>query len=475
MKLVTKISAAAVGLLLLFTQIFSLWLLFQTRETMAGNILEYEWSGLQRSAREFGKRISEKRDLDSEGKAYFAREQFLKCFSSNSVLYFGEDEVFNSTPYEFSLENSRNQDIKKPGFIKKNQAAEEFTYLEEAEGRKLLILYTDCEEFRIIHYKDMTELYHDMQRLFCRGAAGAVLLSALLLAGMQLFIRKLFRPLQELKKVSGDFRKGEYGGRIPVCGRDEIGEISQSFNQMAEQVEQHIRELGEENQKQNRLLGSLAHELKTPMTAIQGYAETLQRVKLSPEKQEKALAYIEQECKRLSRLSGKMLELTMLSGEPGDIERKRIRAGELLEEVRKRTACRLKEKELSLEINIREALLLWGDEDLLLSFFSNLVENACRASQRGGIIEITGNDRGIFVKDCGCGISREEIEKITEPFYMVDKSRSRKEGGAGLGLALCSQIARMHRGKLQISSSPEQGTCIGLVTEWLQQGEDSET
>ena len=106
-----------------------------------------------------------------------------------------------------------------------------------------------------------------------------------------------------------------------------------------------------------------------------------------------------------------------------------------------------------------------GDPDLLLSFLTNLIDNACKASPPGSLIRLTGTASGIFVKDEGIGIPQDEISRITEPFYMVNKSRSRKQGGAGLGLSLCLQIARLHGGRLEIRSTPEKGTCIGMHIE----------
>ncbi len=112
---------------------------------------------------------------------------------------------------------------------------------------------------------------------------------------------------------------------------------------------------------------------------------------------------------------------------------------------------------------MEEDLEIECDEDLLLSFITNLIDNACKASPAGSCIRLVGNASGIFVEDSGTGIPEEEIRHITEPFYMVDKSRSRKEGGAGLGLALCQQIARLHGGRLEIRSMPGEGSCIGIV------------
>lgn len=460
MKLVTKISAAVIIMLLFFSQLFSGWILHEMREVMIKNIENYESEKMTSSINVMSSRIKELQYRDTQEKIFMGKEVFRKYFG-DAVLYYGEEEIANSTPYEFDLQRM------KQGTGAYRSAAYgitnlERTFLDEIEGRKLLILYGTLENFKVVHYKDITSVYENIRQLFLKGVLIALILSCMLLALLQWVIRRILKPLDNLKEAANTIAGGNYTERIPIRRKDEIGEISDSFNRMAERIQEHICKLGEVNEKQRQLLGSLAHELKTPMTAIQGYAETLQRIQLPPEKQEKSLAYIEKECKRLSRLSAKMLELTELSGEGREIEKKKIKVSRLFEQVRELTQYRLMEKGICVEIQTEEDFMIHGDEDLLISFLANLVDNACKASKEGDTICLIGNEQGIFVQDHGRGIPEKELKNIAEPFYMVDKSRARKEGGAGLGLALCSQIARLHGGTLDIRSQVNEGTVIGL-------------
>ena len=169
-----------------------------------------------------------------------------------------------------------------------------------------------------------------------------------------------------------------------------------------------------------------------------------------------------------------MLELTRL-WEGVKVEREKLSVEQVFEEVKETISWRLKEKGLQLEVTVSKGLWIWGDEDLLTSFFINLADNACKVSPVGGKIRLEGRRKGLFVVDEGPGIPREEWKKITEPFYMLDKSRARKEGGAGLGLSLCEQIARIHEGELFMENLPGKGFRAGLFTDWLQEGEDLET
>lgn len=268
----------------------------------------------------------------------------------------------------------------------------------------------------------------------------------------------------ELKKTAALLADGNYGIRLPVRGKDEIAELTESFNQMAEKIEEHVEKLSTVNETQRQLLGSLAHELKTPMTAIIGYADTLLTLRLSERRREQALQYIGDECRRLSRLSVKMLELTGLN-EMGEstIEKKEVEVLPFLEKVKELTFWRLQEKKLSLEISCTpEDLTKTMDQDLMMSLVMNLVDNAVKASKEGGKIWIRADERELSVKDEGKGIPLEDLARVTEAFYMVDKARARSAGSVGLGLAICEEIAMLHGARLSLESEEGKGTCVHL-------------
>ena len=132
----------------------------------------------------------------------------------------------------------------------------------------------------------------------------------------------------------------------------------------------------------------------------------------------------------------------------------------------------LSEKEIQLVIQIGKGEI-YGDRDLLLSLFSNLVDNARKACREEGTILFAGQETDgeycIQIIDDGCGMPEEEIHKITEPFYMIDKSRARKEGGAGIGMALCQKILEMHHARWQIESRQGEGTRVSI---WFPGGDD---
>lgn len=460
MKLVTKISIAAVSLLLVFSQFFSLWALPNSHRQILSNIVEDEWDRLLQDTNDLSSAVSEKKlELDSD-KASYARILLLSRFSENAVLYYQGEELANSSPYEFFPEKGSPLSSWYSRILRSDIRPDQI-FLERAGEKYLLILYLDFGPFRLLHYRDISSVYQETGRLLFQGIAVALFLATLFVFLLILVIRRILKPFYCLRDTANVIADGVYTARVPHPGKDEVGEVAAAFNRMAGRVEEHVRELADHNEKQRQLIGSLAHELKTPMTAIQGYAELLRRVELSPARFDHALGYMEEECKRLSRLSVKMLELARLSGETS-VEKVPLKISSLFAHVRDTVHCKLAQKHLRLEIRTQEGLEISGDWDLLVIFLDNLLDNAAKASQEGGRIYLTGSREGLFVQDEGRGIPREELSRITEPFYMADKSRSRKEGGAGLGLSLCSQIARLHGAELEIQSRKGQGTRIGL-------------
>lgn len=474
MKLSVKISAAAVSLLLFLSQLFSVWNLWETGRQIMENTISLEWEKLVQDGKEFEKQWTENRIYlkNQNLEKLWAMEVFRSICKKKSVLYYQGEELFNMTPYVFNVEGKVSSFGKRfDPVIGSTSSKQSCLFLEKMGEKHLLICYWESsdKDFCILRYRDISEIYADARWLFWRGILVSLVLALILTGSITLILKKILSPFYRLRDAANVIADGNYEERVVCMSTDEVGEVAESFNRMADRVQEHVYALSEANEKQRQLLGALSHELKTPMTAIQGYAELLQKVELPPARRTNALAYIEEECKRLSRLSVKMLQIVELSGEE-KIERQTILLADLFEKAEKITRHRLLAKHLSLKTE-REVSKMEGDGDLLLSFITNLIENAVRASREGSTIWLAATQKGIFVRDEGCGIPEEEIRRIAEPFYMVDKSRSRKEGGAGLGLALCSQIARLHGGTLTIESTPGKGSTIGF-TVCLHSGED---
>ena len=186
-------------------------------------------------------------------------------------------------------------------------------------------------------------------------------------------------------------------------------------------------------------------------------------MKLTHEQEEKALNYINRESGRLSRLSEKMMELTKLYEPECRIALQEISLETLFEGVRQNVSHRLSENGMTLLVEDGyQGRTMQFDLDLMTSFLINLINNSITASEPGSRIYMGAGERSLWVRDEGCGIPQNEIGKIRKAFYRVDKSRSRKSGNMGLGLALCEQIAAVHHGRMEIESEVGNGTKISL-------------
>lgn len=282
--------------------------------------------------------------------------------------------------------------------------------------------------------------------------------------------------IKKLIKSSRRIARGEYNELTNIKSFDEIGELSGNFDMMALAIEEHVQQLENDVQNREQFVSDFSHELKTPMTAIMGYSRMLVNEGTDKEDIKVAADYIYRECKRLEQLSQKLLAMLRISNE--NIEYKNIHcewlSNQLLNLVGPYTG------DVALKLDIKEAFIK-GDASLLIDMFRNLIENAIRAcnvlEDRDGCVEFIGEiiDETTYefsVKDNGIGISRENLGKVKEAFFMEDKSRSRASGGSGLGLSICDKICRFHNTTLNIDSIFGEGTVISVRFQIVQNMEE---
>ena len=270
----------------------------------------------------------------------------------------------------------------------------------------------------------------------------------------------LTKPIRLLTSATRRMAAGDYGYRARQVSNDELGQLTQDFNRMANVLEDTIGELRDEVSAREDFIAAFAHELKTPLTAIIGYADLLRSRQLDEEKHFLSSNYIYTEGKRLENMSFRLLDIIVTKRE--QIEPQPVEADIFFQYLEDMFAGNTEQK-----LNIvYDPGTVYAEVNLMKSVLLNLVDNAFKASSQGSTVEVTGwnTERGYAfqVKDCGIGIPEEELKKVTEAFYMVDKSRSRSRNGAGLGLALCVQILRLHQSELFIESTVGEGTCISF-------------
>jgi len=274
----------------------------------------------------------------------------------------------------------------------------------------------------------------------------------------------LTRQLRRLTATARKITGGDLSKRSRIRSQDEFGQLSRDFDAMADKLQENIVQLESDMQRQESFMGAFAHELKTPMTSIIGFADLLRQGNMDENTRMMSANYIYSEGKRLERLSFKLLELLLLKKDT--LTMKQVWLDSYLQEVEQILAPNLKSKNIRLICKAEQAPVLL-EPDLIKSLLYNLVDNASKAMDGGGIVAIQAaaiSDGCQFqVADNGRGMAQEELTKITEAFYRVDKARSRSQGGAGLGLALCKQIVALHNGSIHFASEPKKGTRVTVT------------
>ena len=273
----------------------------------------------------------------------------------------------------------------------------------------------------------------------------------------------LLRPLSRLSAATCRMAAGELDQRVRVDRDDELGQLSADFNVMARRLERQVTELTEAARRQEDFIGSFAHEIKTPLTSIIGYADLLRSRPATAEQVRENAGYIFSEGRRLEALSRKLMDIIVLGKQ--DFPLRPVPMDAFLRQVGGALRPALEERGIRLTVRAAAAEIPL-EPDLVKTVCLNLLDNARKAIDGPGTILLEGlREEGgycIRVSDSGKGIPEAELSRVTEAFYMVDKSRARAQGGAGLGLALCQRIVDLHGGSLSIESRPGQGTQVSV-------------
>lgn len=274
----------------------------------------------------------------------------------------------------------------------------------------------------------------------------------------------LLRPLARLSAAACRMAAGELDQRVRVDSDDEMGQLSADFNAMAARIEGQVRELKEAARRQEDFIGSFAHEIKTPLTSIIGYADLLRSRPAAPEQIQESAGYIFSEGRRLEALSLKLMDLIVLDRQ--DFPLRPVPLDIFLNRVGGAFRPALEAQQITLSIQAAPVLAQL-EPDLMETVCLNLLDNARKAMEAGGSVLLEGfgePDGGVCIQvaDTGKGIPSEELARVTEAFYMVDKSRARAQGGAGLGLALCQRVIDLHGGTMELESTLGEGTRVRI-------------
>ena len=393
--------------------------------------------------------------------------------------------------------------------------------LTEEEGEYYLYVSSnstlDAKALNIVTRRNISDIHAMLDQSVKEYREITLLILGVSAVLLYILSRLLTRPLESLRDTTDSFAEGDYSIRSKIRTADEVGMLSDRFNSMADSVETHVEELNDMVHRREQFVADFTHEIKTPMTSIIGYADTMRSLDLSKEEQQQALTYIFSEGKRLEAMSMKLFDLLYLKDHP--IDKKRISAVQFAESVETSMKPLLAASGQTLLVNAEPAVLE-GDPELLKTVFINLIDNARKASKAGDVIEFTGERMSVaadsvsdiatsieseiqaaesdnrvdagdaapkkrkknyaekigyrfIVRDHGIGISEEDQKKIFDEFFMVDKSRTRAAGGAGLGMSLVSIILQRHDAEIKLESTLGEGTTFIVILSCTKCDEES--
>ena len=284
---------------------------------------------------------------------------------------------------------------------------------------------------------------------------------------------RLVRPLVELRNAARGFARGEFDRRVTVYGNDEVAELSDAFNKMADS-------LAKNEQIRSEFIANISHELKTPMTTIAGFADGMLDGTIPPERREEYLQTIGSETRRLSRLVNKLLLTSRIDAGRQEIHPTRINICDIIGRCAIGLEKQIEEKGLDVELDFADdRVFVQADADAVMQIMYNLIDNAQKYADHGGKLRVSVAKKSglceISVYNTGCGIPLEDLPHVFDRFYKVDKSRGLAKDSFGLGLYIVRTLVNRHGQEIYARSSPGEYAEFTFALKLDKQKNDPET
>lgn len=461
MRIKTKVISLVAGVLFGSCAFCGTFAVNQYMNASIRKLADVEMEKLELAERAFSQ-VGTKEDLDAMDEAAreaYLRYQFERCYQEGYALLKGRECIKNMTKYEITAPEALGE-----------------KYVVQPLGKAyLLILKKELpflKDFWVLSVQDITSTWEEGKEqakwylvVFLFVFACSITIAAAVIGHM-------LKALVELRDQAERIKNGDFNKKVVLTSKDELKDLSDSLNRMSDQLQQQIEDL-------EFLLGSMAHEMKTPLTSIIGYADSLLHVRLSDRQKEQSLAAICRSAGRLDEMSGKLLQLIGFYGNE-KIVKKPVELVDVMMWIYEENRETLIDKGIDFKIVLENTvgvqkkiefeqkevrgMAVQGDPMLLVSLFSNLVSNSIKALEGSGKIQIIliPEKHKVCVQDNGVGIPSKDLPHVTKAFYMVDKSRSRRQQGSGLGLALVQRISKVHGAKIEIESRLKEGTKVWI-------------
>lgn len=281
--------------------------------------------------------------------------------------------------------------------------------------------------------------------------------------------RTMLQPIQSMTRAAEKMAGGDFSAKIDVQSDDEIGILSDTFNDMAGRLEQNLEDLKMSEQMRREFVANVSHELRTPITSIKSYAETLaENDDIPPEMRADFLRVIQNESTRMTKIVQDLLELSRFDSGKTKFEFERFNLEQSVRDVCAALAPSAKEHNHTINLELEWLLPeIVGDSSRIEQVLMNLISNAIKYTPDGGTIDVSSGHSGdevwVRIQDSGVGIPKEDLDRVFDRFYRVDKARSRESGGTGLGLSIAQEIVSRHGGRIELESEPGKGTTATVV------------
>ncbi|MDH4239344.1 MAG: cell wall metabolism sensor histidine kinase WalK [Phycisphaerae bacterium] len=310
----------------------------------------------------------------------------------------------------------------------------------------------------------LSEVQLEMQVIYRTVLFGAAVALVIALTISYFLSKSMTSPIREMKEIAQRLAEGDFSRKVRIKNKDELGELAKFLNTMADELQAKMENLKRLDRVRTDFVANVSHELKTPLTLIKGYIETLEDKAINDTKNAgKFISIIKDHTDRLSNIIDDLLSLSELELSKDSIEKSEFDLKSLIDDIALGFGHALAAKQQKLTIEPQgDNFKIKADRDKIEQVFVNLIDNAVKYTNDGGRIEIclVQQNGGIVftVEDNGIGIPREDLDRVFERFYRVDKARSRQLGGTGLGLGIAKHIVLAHKGEIRIESDVNRGT-----------------
>ena len=312
----------------------------------------------------------------------------------------------------------------------------------------------------------LSEVQLQMQAIYRAVLFGAVVALVIALTISYFVSKSMTSPIREMKEIAQRLASGDFSRKVRIKNKDELGELAKSLNTMADELQAKMENLKRLDRVRTDFVANVSHELKTPLTLIKGYIETLEDKAISDtEKAGKFISIIKEHTNRLSNIIDDLLSLSELELSRDSVDKSEFDLKSLMDDIALGFGHALAAKQQKLTIESQgQDFKIKADRDKIEQVFVNLIDNAIKYTEDDGRIRVClvqqNGEVVVTVEDNGIGIQEEHLDRVFERFYRVDKARSRQLGGTGLGLGIAKHIVLAHQGEIRIESDTSKGTKV---------------